>query len=367
MSNSSQKIKLITNLCLLMQLMCFTAMALVESYLVYLYLVKQISFFTMITIHFLIVLLLYFVLRIIYRPIVDKRVNNISLLFFEFTGPIGAAVAVVGIAFHSLLKIFFTPQDKELLKELIPQEDENLSDEIYQRLIYGLDKFDSTKLPSVFNDVLVYGSERQKRVVIERMLRFFRVEFSPVLVEALNDKNNSIRVLAATAVARIDKQYSEENILLNKKTEARPNDFSANMELAKHAEEYSRIHFIDEQRRLKYSLIAMEYYKKSVEIDPQNSEVRVSLAQLYYELQRYEEIIECLEPVIESESTFQDQAIKWYLSAMFVLEKYDDIREFTRTKQLVLIENSFEFDQLLYMILMWKKGYDIDQSKLGVV
>jgi tetratricopeptide (TPR) repeat protein len=365
MNRSYQKINRIATLYIVLQLLCFVGVFLLEGYMIYLYLTKAVSFFLLLTIHLLIITSLYFLLKWFSRPIIDKRVTTVSLLFTALMGPLGAAVAVVGMILYLVLKGPLSNNDKELLKHLLPEENESMSKEIYDRLIYGLDKFDADKLPTIFNDVLVYGSERQKRIVIERMLRYFRVEFSPVLQEALNDENNSIRVLAATAVTRIDKQYSEENIELNHLIQRKPNDFSVHLRLARQSEEYSKLGFIDEQRRMKYSQMAIDHYQQAIAIDPKNAPARVSLAENYYLHEKYQDIIDCLEIVIESESTLQDQAIKWYLSAMFKLNKYAEIREFTRTKTLVLKEDSFEYDLLLYIIIIWKRGYDTENSPLN--
>lgn len=367
MNISYRKINRIITLFVFIQLLCFTGVLAAESYIFYLYLVKSITFELLIVAHGIIVVSLAFLLKVFYRPIIDKRVNTVSILFIALMGPLGAAVSILAIALFFVLKVFFTDKDKELLKYLLPQKKENYGEEIYNRLIYGLDSFDADKLPSVFNDVLVYGSERQKRIVIERMLRYFRVEFSSVLQEALNDANNSIRVLAATAVTRIDKQYSEENLLLLKHVQSKPNDFDGQIKLAKQSEEYSKLGFIDEQRRAKYRIMAVEHFQKAIEIDPGDAPARVSLSEIYYLLERYTDVIDCLNPVIESESSLQDQAIKWYLSAMFKLKKYAEIREFTRTKQLVLKEDSFEFDLLLYLIIIWKRGYETENSPLGAM
>lgn len=324
-----------------------------ESILTLLYLINTIALHNYFAFHFLLVTSL--LLLPILRPGLnfDKRLFYIALLFTAAMGLIGALTALVTLVTFCLL-YFFTTKNDHLIEDILPHEKKSSGETVYERLIYGLDECDSNRFPNVFHDVLKYGTEKQKCAAIERMLRYFRIDFSPILSEALNDESASVRVLAATAVTRIDKQYADRNLELQKAAHSSPNSFQAIVDLAKQSYDYSKLDFIDKPRRKKYSLIAIENYQQAIAINPQDEESRASLVANYYALKRYQDVINCLEGTLQSMNELREESIKWYLSALFELNKFSTIRSFVDTHTFRITKPSLDYDKLLYILTMWK-------------
>lgn len=69
----------------------------------------------------------------------------------------------------------------------------------------GLPRYSSV---TSFTDIMATGSLEQKQTALAFIADHFHPSFAPALQYALNDPEPAIRVLAATAVARLEKQYA---------------------------------------------------------------------------------------------------------------------------------------------------------------
>lgn len=278
--------------------------------------------------------------------------TSLSLVFLGALGPLFIlSSASLYVIFNKFTKLRASYKDLFYVSEKY-----NLTEIIYERLTYGQDNFNPEKLPTIFLDILIYGSEKQKRIAIDRILRHFRPEFSTTLYKALNDKSNSIRVLAASSINRIDAQYMRQNHLLEKKYLDKPDSQENVVDYAAHCEAFSRLAFIDEQRRDHLRDKAIELYEDYHKHHPKNHIVALSLSRLYYLCGQYEEAATALKDYVKNAATHNEEIYRWYLSAIFELQRYDEIRELAANKLLQMRGTSVEYDKILEQIVLWKNG-----------
>lgn len=278
--------------------------------------------------------------------------SAISLLFFGALGPL----YILGAIFLYLIFGYFTdlPSSYKDLFKIAGKYD--LVQTIYERLTYGQDTYNPDKLPTIFLDILVYGTVKQKRIAIDRILRHFRPEFSHSLYKALNDSSNSIRVLAASAVNRLDSQYMQQNHAFEKKYLSNPTDEKYLLNYAFQCESFSRLVFIDDERRQKMRNKAIELFEKYLKQKPTDQQVAVLLAKLYDIRKDYERSASCLEPFIKNPDKATEEVYRWYFSALFQLKRYDEIRMLSKNEELRLRGRSVEYDKIVDQILLWRSG-----------
>jgi len=327
----------------------------IEGYFSYLALSGSITFTTLLIVHIPLVILSILLVILYYRLEWNYSFPLLSALALIFMGALGPLF--VGLA--AILYFFFENYTSlpTIYKELFHvSEKYNLINIIYERLIYAQDTFNPEKLPTIFLDILVYGSEKQKRVAIDRILRHFRPEFSTALYKALNDKSNSIRVLAASAVNRIDSQYMDQNRALEKKYNKNPDDKNCILNYAEHCELYSRLVFIDDERREQLKKKTIELYKKYLQSHSEDQKIALFLARLYNLKGKYQSSADCLENFVHNYDTATEEVYRCYFSAIFQLKKYHEIRTMTNNKDLKIHGQSVEFDNTVDQIILWKNG-----------
>ena len=86
-------------------------------------------------------------------------------------------------------------QQKESIERMlkamgIDLEEASLSKAAYERIVHKMDDYQFSKVPVPFANVMAFGTYQQKRLVIQKALRFFRPEFADIFFQGLNDDNN---------------------------------------------------------------------------------------------------------------------------------------------------------------------------------
>ena len=73
-----------------------------------------------------------------------------------------------------------------------------------------------------FNDILSGGSVVQKQLALAKIARYFRPNLAPLLLQAIHDPDAAVRVQAATAMARIERDFMKRRMDLEKKLAGQP-------------------------------------------------------------------------------------------------------------------------------------------------
>jgi len=276
----------------------------------------------------------------------------LSLLLF-FMGPFGAAVVL-----FSLLLYFFLKKSASrgnLLEALLPKEEQELGDKLYERVSYGMDNFDPENLPLAFQDIMAFGNEQQKRMALERILKHFRPEFAVSLMHALNDKSSAIRVLAATAVARIDKQYWDRSLLLEQKVREQPQSSAALLKFALFSREYAKLKILDKERLQKVRQNAIAAFKAYCDQNPHSERTKEELARLLIENGEPEKAKELFYSLIDGKEEVKEEHLQGYLECLYKTGEYSAVREKTN-EDLRIIGDSVRYDAILELVMLWKGG-----------
>ena len=123
-------------------------------------------------------------------------------------GAIGSMLAIVLTVFHRRKEDSF----EEWYESLFPESIADFQGELMAR-IRANDRGESQGI-SAFSDILAFGTVTQKRELITLITKHFEPRFAGVLKIALDDTNNSTRVQAASAVAKIQDDFSTRSQLL---------------------------------------------------------------------------------------------------------------------------------------------------------
>ena len=97
---------------------------------------------------------------------------------------------------------------------------------------------------------------------LSRMTERFDASFSPAFNKALNDRSNTIRVQAATAVAKIEKQFMNRLMRITEAAELYPNDIEIKLVMAEHYDDYAFTGILDNERERINRRRALKHYQE---------------------------------------------------------------------------------------------------------
>lgn len=240
-------------------------------------------------------------------------------LFIIPLGPPAGAVFAFALLFH-----FFDRSYSEtlssLMSSLFPDVPEDRSDLIYDRIIYHLDDPRPDRVPIPFSDIMMYGNYNQKRMAIEKMLRYFTPEFAEPLKMGLVDESAAIKVQTATALSSIDHQMFDRFMALKKLHEEEPESIADLRNYAEYGAKYALSGILESDRLHMLLDESIPAFRRLLELSPKDQSAHILLAKLYIKNDQYRLAKDLLHKLLEE--TFSLEASELYLKCLYVLKDF---------------------------------------------
>lgn len=254
----------------------------------------------------------------------DLRFLMPFTLFIIPLGPPAGAVFAFALLFH-----FFDRRYSEsfssLLSGLFPKVTEDRSDLIYDRIIYHLDDPRPDRIPIPFSDIMMYGNYNQKRMAIEKMLRYFNPSFAEPLKMGLTDSSAAIKVQTATALSSIDHQMFDRFIHLKKIYEEDIESIIALKDYADYGAKYALSGILESDRLNMLLSESIPAYLRFIKLRPKDLAAKIQLAKLYMLNEQFRLAKDLLKDVLDAHFVFE--ASELYLKCMYQLNDYDALHE----------------------------------------
>lgn len=282
----------------------------------------------------------------------DTRFLIPFTLFFIPFGPPGGVIASLSLILY-LVDHYITQPISSLISSLFPAQKVETSEYIYERLLYRLEDTRADRVPIPFKDIMKYGNYNQKRIAIEKMLRYFKPEFTPALKMGLEDPSSAIKVQTATALSFIDHKMFDRFTLLKDYSIEEPEDFQLLKGFAEFGAYYALSGILDKDRLddiLSQTIPAINSYLKE---NPKDNSLKFSLAKLYLKQNKKESAQKILEELLNV--SFDPEAAYLLMDILYEKKEYDAVR--------ILAQKSLEEDKSLHnseyiknMALVWTEG-----------
>jgi hypothetical protein len=254
-----------------------------------------------------------------------------SILFIIAFGPFG----LVGSALTVFLRSLFARHARpfaEWYASLFPQHSINKLQSVHDMLVMrrgGLT--DSTSIASLF-DILAVGSVSQKQTALTLIADHFHPSFAPALHSALSDPEPVIRVLSATAVARLEAEFATQWKTLSLRLELHPRDDDLMLAAAEHLAAYAGSGLLDTARANEMWQNALALVEKGGAIDKRDSRFAALASRILLRLGRPEEAVTLLQSLIIHRTPSCEMLIG-LLGSLFVLGRYEELRQVCRQHQ----------------------------------
>jgi hypothetical protein len=277
-----------------------------------------------ILIHLVISAVLAMVTYAQYRSGMD--VQNLAMLAIvsALTGIFGAVGALVGfigtVIFKSRAQHF-----KEWYESIFPTDHETDAQHIYDSIMEGLDENPRSYGVMPFVDVMRLGSENQKRRALAKMTSRFSPKFSAAFRTALADPSNTIRVQAATAVAKVERDFMTKLERIELARMKDPKNPNLNMALAKFYDDYAFTGVLDPELEKLNRERAINTYKAYLQQDPNSAEAWIAIGRLLYRNKDWQEAADWFRQAMDR-GWKVNSMILWYFECLFRLGQFRELR-----------------------------------------
>ncbi|MFM9889847.1 MAG: tetratricopeptide repeat protein [Rickettsiales bacterium] len=236
-------------------------------------------------------------------------------------GTLGALFGFVGTLIFRARSQHFA----EWYASIFPTDTPSDAQVIYDSILEGIDENPSHYGVMPFVDVMRLGSENQKRRALAKMTSRFSPRFSPAFKVALADSSNTIRVQAATAIAKIERDFGQRLERIEEARVREPRNTHLTMALAKFYDDYAFTGILDSELEKLNRERAVNTYKSYLQQDPNSSDAWVSIGRLLFRDKKWAEAADWFRHALDR-GWKMNHMLMWYFECLFRLGQFRELR-----------------------------------------
>jgi hypothetical protein len=247
-------------------------------------------------------------------------------LFTAVLGPFGVGGTLVAMSLYYWLKRSSTPFS-DWYQTLFPDFEDAEIRTILDKAISTKD-LHLEKQPVVpFMDVLHYGTTQQKQAMIVLLIAHHHGKFAGVLRKALEDKDGSVRVLAAKGMTKIEQYYMDRNMdLENQYRERKISNFDLMKSQILNDDEYIYSGILDPIRETDIRHRSINACKNYLKKFPEDLQVRFILGRMLLRGGKDEQAAEWYEESLR-QGYKSPKIFAWYFECLYRLGQLKKLRE----------------------------------------
>jgi tetratricopeptide (TPR) repeat protein len=240
-------------------------------------------------------------------------------------GPLGS-----GGCFLAMLGSYMVPNKRpqgfiRWYKTLFWEENKTSGQELYELLATGRARTEDSEAIVSFTDFLAFGTPAQKQAILTLLAKNFRPTFSPALLQAINDDEATVRVMAATAAAHIEKGFLEQSLARKQQSEEKPDDFNVQLDLAHLLDDYGYTGLLGPVRERENRIAAMALYQRCVNLAPNDARPWFAMGRLSLRGGDHTHAIACFRQAMALGKSQIDVAV-WLSEALFKEKRFGELR-----------------------------------------
>lgn len=255
----------------------------------------------------------------------DLRLPMLLAISALTLGPFGIFGFLAMILLLPLYRRLATPFSK-WYASLFPAAEDSLAEKIAQRIESGWDNYTIARSFLSYHDLFKLGSITQKQAVLESITVHFTFHLSPILLEALDDPNNIIRIQAASIMAKIDEDFDEMRLYLKWKCEDEPENIQHVLALAHHIDAFASSGLLDLTREQEYRRESLRLYKRCLQMQPLDDEALEGAVKQLLKLSNPSEAAQLLRERLEHSLPLQRTLPLLYLEALYDQRQFHALR-----------------------------------------
>jgi hypothetical protein len=249
-------------------------------------------------------------------------------LFTAVLGPFGVGGTLVATGLYHWLKRTSTPFS-EWYQALFPDFEDAGIRNIFDNAVSTKELHLEKQAVVPFMDVLHYGTTQQKQAMIVLLIAHHHGKFAGVLRKALEDKDGSVRVLAAKGMTKIEQYYMNRNMDLEiQYREKKISSFDLMKSQILNDDEYIYSGILDPIREKDIRLRTIKTCKSYLQKFPEDLQIRFILGRMLLRGGKDEHAAEWYEESLR-QGFKSPQIFAWYFECLFRLGQFKQLREQT--------------------------------------
>lgn len=307
-------------------------------------------------IHFAVTAFIALIVRYQFHIGGDLRLPMLLLVMTFVCGVFGAGLFMVTTLFYVVYRRF-SMDFAQWFSTLFPTEEIEETEELYDRIIYGLDDVSQEEVEPFYN-IVVYGTLKQKQLVLAKITRYFQPRFAPSLLRAIDDPDNAVRVQAATSIAKIEQKFMDNFVRLEKSIEKDPDNVKNLMIFAGLCDDYAHSGILDPDREQQTRNKAISIYQHCLELvsNEKDQAIRLALGRLFVRNKEPEKCYQTLKVCFDRGDNVPPNIVAWYLESLFHMRRYDEIRVLAREHASKIDEGKPQAKMVLDTLKLWGRG-----------
>lgn len=299
---------------------------LIEVQIIQNWLNKSISISTFLGIHGGVVAMLVFWTVMLHRFGSSMHLPPLLTLFTAVLGPFGVGGTLISMGLYYWLKRSSTPFS-DWYQALFPDFEDAGTRNIFDKAVSTKD-LHLEKQPVVpFMDILHYGTTRRKQAMIVLLIAHHHGKFAGVLRKALEDKDGSVRVLAAKGMTKIEQYYMHRNMDLEiQYREKKISSFDLMKSQIMNDDEYIYSGILDSIREPDIRLRTIKACKIYLRKSPEDLQIRFILGRMLLRSGKDEHAAEWYEECLR-QGYKSPQIFAWYFECLYRLGQLTKLRE----------------------------------------
>lgn len=236
-------------------------------------------------------------------------------------GTLGALIGLIAtLIFRTRAQIF-----SDWYESIFPTDQLSDAQTIYDSIMEGVDENPRTYGVMPFTDVMRLGSDNQKRRALAKMTSRFSPRFAPAFRVALLDTSNTVRVQAATAVAKIEREFAAKLERIELARTQSPQNPTLTLALAKFYDDYAFTGILDSELEKLNRERAISTYKSYLQKDPNSTEAWVAIGRLLFRSRQWTEAADWFRQALDR-GIRVNTMLMWYFECLFRLGQFRDLR-----------------------------------------
>ncbi|AUG51448.1 tetratricopeptide repeat protein [Thalassospira marina] len=240
---------------------------------------------------------------------------------------------------------------------LFPADHVSTAEDLYSQLLSGSRTVGPEHSVTVYTDLMQEAETDEKLAIVTLVARYFRPDFANVIIMAMNDADPTVRVLAASAKARIENRFLANVLKIQETIRKSPDNFDAKMALATLYDDYAFTGLLDREREVENRKMALETYEQCLRERPDDATPPYRIGRILNRQRDFTGAASMFEIALERSSNKQAIA-SWLIEANYNAKNYDRVHELiarhfpetTAAKNPVV--SPFRLDSMA----MWQKG-----------
>lgn len=294
-----------------------------ECILLFCYLTLLVNLQFLVAFHLLISLcLLLFALNALKKNR-DARYPFLLFLATLGAGPFGVGSFLLQSLLYPLF-LKFSPSPAEWFEGLFPVQSMAPFAEIFQRIQSGWDDYSQLFEIVSFKNIFTYGTLSQKQTVLDAIIKDYDPIYAPILLEALSDPHNTVRIQAAAMVSKIEHDFEEE---LMKIVSEKPNkqDFDFILRMAIFYDRYISLGILDPLMKKEMARQAVDFYQQYLSRFPEKKNIRMRMIRLLFLTEDYNAFIACSDELYKKYGNLPKIFQSQYLEALYKLHRPEEL------------------------------------------